>query len=175
MGHICWGVEGAREELKRLVSKEEKIVLNVVETPHQAGRFFYELRIQPDAAIVDLGSAFKNCAPRDAKYNYADEHILRRCISNILHTPHPCYQRNGEKVLAGLGLGRFSENADKKHLSPRDELTLIHATLECAQIIGFNRIPYIGRTETNHKMLQQALEELADRKKDIAGRYEVLR
>lgn len=165
MSKICWGVEGAQGELEKLTRNEEKIVLNVVEVPHTNNRYFYEVRMQPDAATVDVGSAFKNCAQTDAWCRYPDEYRLRKEISLILNTPHACYQRPGEKVLAALGLGHFRLPSNGKHLSPHDELKFIHAALSCAEIIGFRRIPYIGRTETpDSARLREALQLLQKQK-----------
>ncbi len=169
MGTICWGVDDAKEELERATKDEEKIVLNVVEVPHSSGRYFYELRMQPDVATVILGSAFKNYTLVDSFSKCPEEVNMRRRISNVLDTPHACYQRRGEKVISGLGLGHFRVPTDEKHLSPRDELGLIMAILSCAQAIGFNRIPYIGRTEVNQAKLHQALEELT--KRQLSGSY----
>jgi hypothetical protein len=169
MSTICWGVDDAQEELKRATKDEEKIVLNVVEVPHSSGRYFYELRMQPDVATIILGSAFKNYTLFDSFSKCPEEVSLRRRISNVLDTPHPCYQRRGEKVISALGIGHFHIPIDEKHLSPRDEMNLVKATLSCAQVIGFNRIPYIGRTEVNQNKMRQALEEIT--KRQLSGSY----
>ncbi len=172
MSHICWGVEGAREELERLTSDEEKMILNVVEVREPSDRYFYQLHMQPDAAIVDIGSGFKNHTYLEGMCKHPEEAGLRRRISNVLNTPHPCYQRMGEMVLASLGLGHFHIPTDGKHLSPRDELNIVQAALSCAQTIGFNRISLIGRTEVNASKLRQAFEELSRRYSRIATSYQ---
>jgi hypothetical protein len=165
MGRICWGVEGAREELESITGKEEKIVLSVVELNDKADRFFYEVRMQPNVTVVEIGSGVKNCSIFDALSAFPDEYQLRRRISNILNTPDSTYKRFGEKVLAGLGLGEFSKPIEEKHLSPLDELLLVRSTLECAYTIGFGKIPFIGRTETSQNTLRQAMKELTERLK----------
>jgi hypothetical protein len=165
MGKICWGVEGAREELESITGKVEKVVLSVVELPDKGDRFFYEVRMQPTVAIVDIGSGVKNCDLATAFSRFPDEYHLRRRISNILNTPDTTYKRFGEKVLAGLGLGEFTKPLEEAHLSPRDELLLVRSVLECAQTIGFGKVSYIGRTETSQNTLRQAMKELTERLK----------
>jgi hypothetical protein len=166
MGKICWGLEGAREELESATGKIEKVVLSVVELPDKEDRFFYEIRMQPTVATVEIGGGIKNCDLFTALSTYPDEYQLRRRISNILNTPDSTYKRFGEKVLAGLGLGEFTKPLEESHLSPRDELHLVRSVLECAYAIGFNKVPFIGRTETNQNSLKQALKELTDRLKN---------
>ncbi|MEM3154101.1 MAG: hypothetical protein QW165_00855 [Candidatus Woesearchaeota archaeon] len=173
MSHICWRVEGAEEELKRLTKPAEKIILNVVEIPGYERRHYYEIHTQPDVATIDIGSAFKSCSLADVWSKYPDENKLRRRLSNILNTPHACYQRIGEKIIAGFGIGHFTEPEDAKHISPRDELQLVYYTLCCASTIGFEKIPYIGRTETNPAALREALEKIAET--TMHGRAYVLR
>jgi len=165
MGRICWGVEGAHEELESMTSTEEKVILSVVELPYKEDRFFYEIKMQPNVTVVELGSGVKNCSLVTALSAFPDEYQLRRRISNILNTPNSTYQRFGEKILAGLGLDEFTKPLEEKHLSPRDELQLVHSILECAYTIGFKKVPFIGRTETNQNNLGQAMKELTDRLK----------
>lgn len=165
MGKICWGVEGAREELESITSKEEKIVLSVVELPDKEDRFFYEIRMQPSVAIVEIGSGVKNCDLATAFSRFPDEYSIRRRLSIILNTPDTTYKRFGEKVLAGLGLGEFTKPLEETHLSPLDELLLIQSVLGCAYTIGFGRVPFIGRTETSQNTLRQAMKELSERLK----------
>lgn len=165
MGRICWGVEGAREELESITSTEEKIILSVVELHDKEDRFFYEITTHPNTTIVELGSGLKNCDLSTALSAFPDEYQLRRRISNILNTPDSTYKRFGEKVLAGLSLGDFTKPFEERHLSPRDELYIIRSVLECAYTIGFKKIPLIGRTETNQNTLRQAMKELTDRLK----------
>lgn|SRR5574342_1438367 len=165
MGRICWGVEGAREELESATSGVEKVVLSVVELPDKEDRFFYEIRMQPIVAVVDIGSGVKNCDLATAFSRFPDEYSIRRRISNILNTPDTTYKRLGEKVLAGLGIGEFTKPLEEAHLSPRDELLLIQSVLECAYTIGLAKVPLIGRTETNQNSLRQAIKELSERLK----------
>ncbi len=176
MNRVIWGVNGAQLELERLTHEEDKINLDVIEVPHKSGRFFYEILVHGNEPItaVDIGSAHKDMRLADSISRYAEAYAMRNKLSTILGTPHNCYQRYGEKVLAGLATTDLTIPAENRHMSPAAELGFVLSTLLCAHTIGFNKVQSIGRIETDAGVLREALGFLSQsRKGQTPGRYEV--
>lgn len=176
MNRVIWGMNGAQLELERLTHEEDKLDLDVIEVPHQSGLFFYEVLVhgKEPIAAVDIGSTHKDLRLTDSISRYADAYEMRNKLSRILEIPHNCYQRYGEKVLAGLATEDLTVPAENRHMSPAAELGFVFSTLLCANTIGFSKVQSIGRIETDVAVLREALGFLSQSRKGYTpGKYEV--